>query len=288
MVEQLDFLGRHGMSRTKPGSIEIDVATSTGRSLPSADSSRYDRRPMTVPSKSFQRRFTQGSVGTSRPPGSPAEAGSSRRLAAVSLLAILALACSNPAGPGPPGFSSQTIGFLGGSISVNSVKGRNALPEPSSWWAVEANDLVKFSGMHIHRWGQESEHRKWALFKQVQDGNPAKTLWFNILTEHHRTSSEILPSDLKEIDRIRDLLDEYAPTVETIYASGFPKVIWCVSQESIDLSWNIVDHGVEQGWWIEGPVLSPQTEELTGWPTDCHVNEEGMLIHGQDLLQGVG
>lgn len=184
----------------------------------------------------------------------------------------------------PPGDIDGTVGFVGCSMSQNSVEGYESLGGSRMW-----SFRVPYGGGGIGRWYldiTEDRGRYWEGFDAELAANPdTSTVWLNLCTlrQNRLDSFESAAAVISEIEaRIPGT---------TVYVSGQPDysdghVCGLAGDGGPEAMAAIADELVAAGLALPGPVMGPLSEAQTG--DGCHAGEDGRRVLGQQLLDFFG
>jgi hypothetical protein len=186
--------------------------------------------------------------------------------------------------PIAPADLSGTVGYVGCSMSQNSVEGYETLGG-SNMWSFRA----PYGGGGIGRWfvdidGDRGEY--WEGFDDQLASHPdTAAVWLNICT--------VRENRLDSFDSAATVIAEITARIPaaTIYVSAQPAYTdghFCglAGDGGPEAMAEVAAAVVDAGLALPGPVMGPLTEAQTR--DGCHANEDGQRILGGQLLEFFG
>ncbi len=177
-----------------------------------------------------------------------------------------------------------TVGYVGCSMSQNSVEGYETLGG-SNMWSFRA----PYGGGGIGRWfvdigGERGEY--WEGFDDQLASHPdTAAVWLNLCT--------VRENQLDSVDSAEAVIAEITARIPaaTIYVSAQPSYTdghFCglAGEGGPEAMADVAAAVVDAGLALPGPTMGPLTEAQTR--DGCHANEEGQQILGEQLLAFFG
>ncbi len=176
-----------------------------------------------------------------------------------------------------------TVGYVGCSMSQNSVEGYEAVGGTNMW-----TFRLPYGGGTIGRWndGLSGRGDYWGGFDKALDLNPdTSSVWWNLCTVKGspQDSFENAVSVLDEIQNRIPGVDVFV-SAQPPYADGH--VCALAGDGGPELMEQLAQQLVDAGLVQQGPDMGPLTKAETR--DGCHANEDGQQILGQQLLDFFG
>lgn len=176
-----------------------------------------------------------------------------------------------------------TVGYVGCSMSQNSVEGYEAVGGTNMW-----TFRLPYGGGTIGRWNDALSGRGdyWGGFDKALDLNPnTSVVWWNLCTVKGspQDSFENAVAVLDEIETRIPGVEVYVSAqppysgghVCGLAGDGGPELMEQVAQQ-------LIDAGLVQRGPNMGPLSKPETRD------GCHANEDGQAVLGRQLLDFFG
>lgn len=189
-----------------------------------------------------------------------------------------------PVEPAVPGDVDGTVGYLGCSMSQNSVEGYETAGGSKMW-----SHRAPYGGGGVGRWFVDiagDRGRYWEGFAAELESHPDTTVvWLNVCT--------VRQNQLDSFDSTAAVIDEINAHIPaaTIYVSAQPSytdghVCGLAGEGGPEAMAEVAAAVVDAGLALPGPVMGPLTEAHTR--DGCHANEEGQRVLGEQLLEFFG
>lgn len=211
------------------------------------------------------------------------------RCTAAAVVAGLALAVAVAGPPVSATEETETIGYVGGSITHLAVLGYEDLGGDELWSAEEYH----IGGGTIFAWAEDGSKYFVAFDQQVDANGMPVSLWWQ-LAAHDRnldgmSANEVYAVVLDVLGGIRNRVGDipvYASAMAR-YApdTGCYQAGHAVAPRRMQ---KMVDRLVADGLVLAGPRMPLLRQEHLNSPTSCHQNEVGQKRHGRVLLAFFG
>lgn len=223
-------------------------------------------------------------VSTTTPTTTPAPSSTTEPAPATTMPPETTTSTASTPEPVAPEDIDGTVGFVGCSMSQNSVEGYESVGGTNMW-----SHRAPYGGGGIGRWFIDiggDRGRYWEGFDAELAQNPdTAAVWLNVCTVR-QNAQDSFDSAAAVIDEISDRI----PGV-TIYVSAQPTYAdghFCglAGEGGPEAMAALVTEIVDAGLALPGPVMGPLTEAQTR--DGCHANEDGQLVLGRQLLDFFG
>jgi hypothetical protein len=179
------------------------------------------------------------------------------------------------------------VGYVGCSQTRDIAKGidNNGYNDTNQYWE---SDIIRrgYDGGTVLKWGRVSDRSKyWRTFNAAVAVNPGTTdVWVQICVKDFvEEGPRLTRFDAAEITvtEIRRILPGVTVHVSAMNEYDDPDLCTLSGPTGPAIAQGVVDHLVESGLALEGPIVGPLTAATTS--DGCHANAEGQAFQAGQL-----
>jgi len=185
-----------------------------------------------------------------------------------------------PSAPAAAVAAPASLGYLGGSLTVNAVDGYFAVGGQRFWLG---NDSA-YGGGTVTVWAQginDPSNPYWVAFANLRDTNPPTVaVWVQLLA--HQASTANPPAARQVVQHVKQLVPGARVYVSAMNGYTSYTNVTCTTPQAVAQMRAIAARLVTEGLALEGPQVG-NLDPATQTRDNCHANDAGKQVLGTIL-----